>query len=66
MTKYFQHFGTLANHMFFPVYVLWLLGTLMLAWGTVPYMISPWVVVPPPPVWLTSFARLVFYRDYIF
>lgn len=42
-------------------YVLWLLAILMLAWGTMPYMISP-----SPPGWLTSFARLVFYRDYIF
>lgn len=47
-------------------YVLWLLGILMLAWGTMPYLSSRWGIVPPPPAWLTSLTRLIFYRDYIF
>jgi hypothetical protein len=66
MRQHFNFWGIIVNSVFFLAYVLWLLGVLMLAWGTVPYLISPWVIVPPPPEWLSSFARLVFYRDYIF
>jgi hypothetical protein len=60
----FRHY--LEKHLFLLAYLLLLSAILMLAWGTVPFMISPWVIVPPPPGWLSSFARLIFYRDYIF
>ena len=66
MLRHFPFWSNLVNHLFLLVYVFWLSGILLLAWGTMPYMISPWVIVPPPPAWLTSFARLIFYRDYIF
>lgn len=66
MSKIFDLLGYIVNHLFFLAYLLWLSAILMLAWGTVPYMISPWVIVPPTPGWLSSFARLLFYRDYIF
>ncbi len=66
MSKYLKHFRVPGNYLSFPVYVLWLLGVLMLAWGTVPFIISPWILVPPPPEWLSKLARLLFYRDYIF
>ncbi len=58
--------GNKKDRLLLPVYILWLSAILILAWGTAPHMISPWVIVPPPPKWLISFARLLFYRDYIF
>lgn len=45
---------TLAQVMF----VVWLLGVLAIAWGTIPLL--------NPPERLSVIVKLLFYRDYIF
>ena len=52
--KLFQTPITLAQVMF----VVWLLGVLASAWGTIPLL--------NPPERLSVIVKLLFYRDYIF
>jgi hypothetical protein len=48
----------LWDALLFLLLCLWLIGLLLLAWGSTPFLESP--------VWLAQLVQKYFYRDYIF
>lgn len=45
-------------------YALWVTTIFAFSWATIPYLIDPGSYVPP--AWLSTVARALFYRDYVF
>lgn len=45
-------------------YSFWVITIFAFTWATIPYLIDPGSYVPP--AWLSTLARVLFYRDYVF